>query len=281
MAPAPTSDSESDAGYSTGDSEDEKKIHQLSLAAIEDTFRNFEAKIKKYRKTHLSPRALTAMTLEKGAQRMSGKLPENNQGKGARHKTHFDDPDVKPRLQAFARGLVPENEGGFKGRIAPDKLQHYVNEHLFPELKIDDTIGVMTATAWLKKLGYHLRRYQKGIYYDGHERPDVVQKRNEFIKDVFACLNNTYQYKDEKLDEAGTSHRKTGPSNSQEILPTLKAGDTIYYPIFHDGSTIHANDQSHFVWETDDQHELRQKSHGRLIHISDFIISSLTYTFAK
>lgn len=73
-------------------------------------------------------------------------------------------------------------------QIAPDKLRCYVNEHLFPELEIDDTIGVTTATAWLKKLGYRLRRYQKGVYYDGHERPDVVQKRNEFIKDIFACL---------------------------------------------------------------------------------------------
>lgn len=73
-------------------------------------------------------------------------------------------------------------------QIAPDKLRRYVNECLFPELEIEDTIGVTTATAWLKKLGYRLRRYQKGIYYDGHERPDVVQKRNEFIKDIFACL---------------------------------------------------------------------------------------------
>jgi hypothetical protein len=194
-APAPASDSDSDDGYSTGDSDDDKKTHELSLTAIEDTFNSFGAKIKKYRKAHLSPRALTAMTPEKGAQRMvmingltefnvqrrkreiervnlaikidnaprsqrpklrsrlrkmkpsiaasvtvanqfsktkywaqklrstarifseTGELPENNQGKGAKHKTHFDDPDVKPRLEAFARGLVPEAEGGFKGRV--------------------------------------------------------------------------------------------------------------------------------------------------------------------
>ncbi|KAJ7501317.1 hypothetical protein B0H11DRAFT_2188939 [Mycena galericulata] len=61
---------ESDDGYSTGDSEDDRKTHELSLAAIEDIFRKFDTKIKKYRKTHLSPQALTAMTPEKGAQRM-------------------------------------------------------------------------------------------------------------------------------------------------------------------------------------------------------------------
>ncbi|KAJ7144254.1 hypothetical protein C8R44DRAFT_725211 [Mycena epipterygia] len=278
--PAPTGDMESDDGYSTGDSEDDRKTHELSLAAIEDIFRKFDAKIKKYRKTHLSPRALTAMTPEKGAQRMvmingltefnmqrrkreieranlalkidnaprpqrpklrlrlrkmkpsiaasrtvanqfsktkywaqklrstartfseTGELPENNQGKGAKHKTHFDDPDVKPRLQAFARGLVPEAEGGFKGRQ----------------------------------------------------------------------FSNAYQYEDEKPDDEGTSPGKNSARNLKEIPPTLKAGDVIYYPIYHDESTLHANDQSHFVWETDDQHELRQKSRGRLIHVSDFII---------
>ncbi|KAJ7939852.1 hypothetical protein B0H13DRAFT_2299891 [Mycena leptocephala] len=144
------------------------------------------------------------------------------------------------------------------------------------ELEIDETIGVTTATAWLKKLGYRLRRYQKGIYYDGHERPDVVQKRNEFIKDMLACLHNAYQYEDEKEDETGTSQStsqsKNTTSNLKEIPPKLKPGDITYYPIFHDESTVHVNDQSHFVWETDDQHELRQKSRGRLIHISDFII---------
>jgi hypothetical protein len=194
-APAPVSDSQSDDGYLTGDSDDDKNTHKLTLAAIEDTFKKFDAKIKKYRKTHLSPRVITAVTPEKGAQRMvmingltefniqrhkreleranlalkidnaprsqgpklrsrlrkmkpsiaasitvanqfsktkywaqklrsaartfsaTGELLESNQGKGAKHKTHFDDPDVKPRLEAFARGLVPEAEGGFKGRV--------------------------------------------------------------------------------------------------------------------------------------------------------------------
>ncbi|KAJ7777922.1 hypothetical protein DFH07DRAFT_766147 [Mycena maculata] len=69
-APAPASDPESDDGYSTGDSDNDKKTHELSLTAIEATFKRFEVKIQKYRKAHLSARALTAMTPEKGAQRM-------------------------------------------------------------------------------------------------------------------------------------------------------------------------------------------------------------------
>jgi hypothetical protein len=61
---------QSDDGYLTGDSDDDKNTHKLTLTAIEDTFKKFDAKIKKYRKTHLSPRAIAAMTPEKGVQRM-------------------------------------------------------------------------------------------------------------------------------------------------------------------------------------------------------------------
>jgi hypothetical protein len=86
-------------------------------------------------------------------------------------------------------------------------------------------------------------------------------------------ISNAYQYEDEKEDDSGAaSQTKKSTSNLKEIPPNLKPRDVIYYPIYHDESTVHANDQSHFVWETEDQHELRQKSRGRLIHISDFII---------
>jgi hypothetical protein len=93
-----------------------------------------------------------------------------------------------------------------------------------------------------------------------------------FVQTLNKKIRNTYQYENETEAEAGASQGKDTTSNLKEIPPKLKPGDIIYYTIFHDESTVHANEQSHFVWETDDQHELRQKSRGRLIHISDFII---------
>jgi hypothetical protein len=85
-------------------------------------------------------------------------------------------------------------------------------------------------------------------------------------------IRNTYQYENKTEAKAGASQGKDTTSNLKEIPPKLKPGDIIYYTIFHDESAVHANKQSHFIWETDDQHELWQKSRGRLIHISDFII---------
>ena len=61
-------------------------------------------------------------------------------------------------------------------------------------------------------------------------------------------------------------------SELTEISPSLKAGKKIHYPIYHDETCIHANNQSNFVWMRDGKQPLWGKSHGCLVHVSDFII---------
>jgi hypothetical protein len=41
-----------------------------------------------------------------------------------------------------------------------------------------------TARRWLKKLGFVYSRFTKGIYFDGHERSDVVEYRQKFLEDM-------------------------------------------------------------------------------------------------
>ena len=73
--------------------------------------------------------------------------------------------------------------------MRPAKLVRYVNQFLLPTLGIESEISESTAVRWLKKLGFKLRRVQKGVYVDGHEREDVIKAREEMIgyleKDVF------------------------------------------------------------------------------------------------
>jgi hypothetical protein len=33
-------------------------------------------------------------------------------------------------------------------------------------------------------MGYRHKHHAKGIYYDGHEREDVVKRREEYIKEI-------------------------------------------------------------------------------------------------
>ena len=38
-----------------------------------------------------------------------------------------------------------------------------------------------TARQWLHKLGFKQKSTGKGVYFDGHERDDVVSARNEYL----------------------------------------------------------------------------------------------------
>jgi hypothetical protein len=67
----------------------------------------------------------------------------------------------------------------------PIKLRRYVNEFLFPRLQISDMISESTAMQWMKKSGFKMVRVKKGLYFDRHERVDVVAYRKEFIQKMF------------------------------------------------------------------------------------------------
>lgn len=125
--------------------------------------------------------------------RRTGDFPPDNSGMGAKHATQFDDPEIKKELEAWKRRKIDGDQGGLVGRPNLDKMRTFVNKHLFPRLGIENEISPSTSFRWFKKLGYHGRKYKKGIYFDGHERVDVVKKRKEFIHymdtAVLPCVN--------------------------------------------------------------------------------------------
>ena len=45
-------------------------------------------------------------------------------------------------------------------------------------------VSETTARNWLKKMGYRYKKYQKGVYIDGHEHEDVVEYRKTFLKEM-------------------------------------------------------------------------------------------------
>ena len=49
-----------------------------------------------------------------------------------------------------------------------------------------ESMARSTAHQWLRsKLGYECKESKKGMYVDGHERPDVIKERNQFIEQIF------------------------------------------------------------------------------------------------
>ena len=49
---------------------------------------------------------------------------------------------------------------------------------------IDCRAGICSRTArkWLNRLGYKWKEVQKGVFYNGHKRKDVVKHREKFFK---------------------------------------------------------------------------------------------------
>ena len=89
------------------------------------------------------------------------------------------------------------------------------------------------------------------MYFDGHDRSDVVQYRNHFLATM------------KELD------KRTITFNGS--VPHLQEGQRPLICVVHDESTFHANcDQSYF-WGDESTNVLRQKSLGAAIMVSDFI----------
>jgi hypothetical protein len=72
------------------------------------------------------------------------------------------------------------------GTVSPHVLCHHVNDIILPALGINGKIIESTAQCWLKfRLEYECKEAKKGMYVDGHEHPDVLKERSEFIDKLF------------------------------------------------------------------------------------------------
>jgi hypothetical protein len=53
---------------------------------------------------------------------------------------------------------------------------------------LDSPISLTTTWRWLRRLGFHYDNRKKSFFVDGHERPDVVFRRNEFCSKYLSNL---------------------------------------------------------------------------------------------
>ena len=71
--------------------------------------------------------------------------------------------------------------------ITPYLLCRHVNKVIIPALELTEketTISKWTAVNWLKKLGYSCKDVKKGVYFDGHECPDVIKAQKKFLAEI-------------------------------------------------------------------------------------------------
>ena len=107
-----------------------------------------------------------------------------------------------------------------------------------------------TARLWLHSLDFLQKYHRKGVYFNGHKREDVIEYREQFVR---------------QLDELDRRCIYEGHE------PELLEGEKPLVQIHHDESTFYENaDQSHY-WADDHVAVLKQKYLGQAIMVSDFI----------
>ncbi|PCH37054.1 hypothetical protein WOLCODRAFT_157754 [Wolfiporia cocos MD-104 SS10] len=136
-------------------------------------------------------------------------LPVSLKGRHIKSYTLLQDPVVQAELCSYVRSnkwaMNPKKLTEFtKNSMIPAAAQQYLKEiirkempaglkkymelELFPRihLKVGRGISLSTVRDWLHREGFQYIEHKKSLYYDGHERPDVVRYRQEVFLPAMA-----------------------------------------------------------------------------------------------
>jgi hypothetical protein len=109
--------------------------------------------------------------------------------------------------------------------------------------------------------GFRYISHKKGLYFDGHDRLDVLAYRqNDFLPKMKSLEPVLVRY------IVGDVEKEIPPLNFVERHLVLCS---------HDESTSQANDSPAKAWVLGDEHRLRKKGVGRGLHQSDVICSTV------
>lgn len=120
-----------------------------------------------------------------------------------------------------------------------------------------------TARRWLRRLGYKWQEVRKGVFIDGHERPDVVQYRKQFLEEMRRLSPYFVEFTSD-----GEMKEKTYPIDCEIGGPNARP----IIVVTHDESTFSANDGKHQAWVAKNDTFLRPKGKGKGIMVSDFLL---------
>jgi hypothetical protein len=107
----------------------------------------------------------------------------------------------------------------------------------------------------LKKNGFSFEKFKKDIYYDGHEREDVVEYRLKWAKQMVEYEKRMITY---------------DPYTFEEQPPKVKDGPRIVM-VTHDESTFYANDFKQSNWTHQTEYLRRKKGPGLSLMVSEFL----------
>ena len=140
-------------------------------------------------------------------------------------------------------------------------LKDYVNSE---EVEVPIEICSRTARTWLNKLGYEYKDVRKDVFIDGHERPDMVEDRANFLK----VMEDLKPYMVE-FEPDGTMKPKIYPIN----CVVEGSNRRLVIVITNDECTFSANDGVRQAWTKKRDTYLQPKRRSQGIMTSEFLLS--------
>lgn len=203
-------------------------------------------------------------------------IPKGEQGIGRRMSSWYED----EKLELFMRKFIAE----MGATMTAQKLSTAVGNYLMSEdhgaavlqdlqhatveegeedgtrrgLYKRKGIRARSACRWLRRMGYRYRDIRKGIFLDGHERSDVIEYRQIFVRTISDLESLIVEY----------------DINGNMIEKSPMPGERLCVLMAHDESTFSANDARRQAWHNIKQTHLRPKSRGRGIMLSDILYAN-------
>jgi hypothetical protein len=138
---------------------------------------------------------------------------------------------------------------------------------LFPQihLKVGQGISLSMACWWMYKEEFQFISHKKGLYFNGHDHPDVVV----YHQDHFLPSMKKY--------ESCVVHYTVGDMDTKLDITLQNYVERQFVLTPQDEMTSQANNSSGKTWMLDDQHRLQKKGPGHGIHKSDVICSTMDW----
>ena len=211
-------------------------------------------------------------------------LPLSEQGCHVKVSSLLDNPDISNGILSYLRSnkwathpkklaafhnneLLPAEAEKYIKHIVDQEMPRAMKRHLelelFPRIrmKIGKGISVSTARRWMFCHGFHYMQYKKALYFDGHERPDIVHYRqNIFLPAMEKYRSRLVEY---EVGEIAKEVPKPQPPGIQKLVLCA-----------HDESTMQANDGMKAGWGPEGEQPLLKKGPGQGSHRSDIICST-------
>lgn len=211
-------------------------------------------------------------------------LPASARGAHVKSFSLLSDPSILAEMRSYVRSdrwaMNPQKLADFSSRkMVPDVakqylqnivmteipqgLKKYLELELFPRihLKPANGISLRTARRWLHRQGFRYTEHHKALYFDGHERPDVVQYR----QDIFLPAMASYRSRIVEYVIGNVEREVDKAQNYVERRIVVAC---------HDETTAQANDGEKKGWVFEDEYPLKKKGQGRGVHQSEVICST-------